>query len=187
MCYLITAGALFASYVSNKYTFLRVFKNPPMLNSGLSDIFSNYVAFALACSLALQSVMYGTYDDGSAAAEEGVGSFPIVALVFLLIYIFVPMPCLRAKAVETVDTKGAKFSKVEGLVNYECPLTGPLPSFESDEMEEARTDAKKPLARPGSAKWERQMSARSGKPQGAKRLTVRMPWSKKKPQSVTML
>lgn len=127
ICYLITAVALFMCYLANKYTLLRVFKNPPMLNGGLSDIFANYVAFLLLCSLCLQYVIYGGLDDDSAASKAGVPGFPIAALVFLAIYVFVPLPCFRPKPTDEASSKSTTFEKETGLPKCAAahPAQGP--------------------------------------------------------------
>lgn len=59
-------------------------------------------------------------------------------------------------------------------------MSGPLPSFRDEEKAEALADAKKPLGRKGSMKYERQLSALAMQKKATKRqMTVRMPWSSK--------
>jgi hypothetical protein len=116
LVYLVTAGAVLASYAANKYAFLRIFANPPMLNEGLSDIFGNFLALLVLCSNCLQVQLFGGFDPTSAAYERGLWTYPLISIVVLAIYVLIPLPCCRPKILDNAsDAKSVTFSAEEKL------------------------------------------------------------------------
>jgi hypothetical protein len=93
-------------------------------------------------------------------------------------------PC-RARQNQPSLTHRASVDRAPCARRYECPINGSVPSYLEEEHKEAMLDARKPLGKPGSAKWERQQTAR--KNMDKKRFGVRLPWSKKKGKAQPMV
>ncbi|KAG8466583.1 hypothetical protein KFE25_007962 [Diacronema lutheri] len=129
--YFVTAGALCITYGATKYALLRVCKQPPSLNEGVSERFREALSYVVLAGVVLQFTVLTTRRPRG--QRDGAEVWPTIAFVLWALYKFVPvglLPCC-AKYTDTKsnDTNGAPFSSLRGADKYLCPISQPVPSI----------------------------------------------------------
>eukprot|EP00307_Rebecca_sp_RCC1486_P004574 CAMPEP_0119405646 /NCGR_PEP_ID=MMETSP1335-20130426/249_1 /TAXON_ID=259385 /ORGANISM="Chrysoculter rhomboideus, Strain RCC1486" /LENGTH=879 /DNA_ID=CAMNT_0007429669 /DNA_START=92 /DNA_END=2733 /DNA_ORIENTATION=- len=130
IAYIVTAVALCISYMANKYALLRVFKQPPAINEGLSEQYRTAMGWVILGSIILQLVYTGNRE---------AQLMPIWLVVLWALYKFVPvkwLPVFRLYVdLDSDDTGGRSFSSIAGLPKYSCPIVMPIQSVRAPQRQ----------------------------------------------------
>jgi len=128
----ITTSTIIIKYWSTKYALLRVCRQPPTLDEGLSEVFRELLSFVLLGSVIIEAVVLDSRLDEESRSKEHI-VLPIAAGIMWLIYKIVPLQrlgCLRNYVDNrSNDTGGKVFSSLPGLARYRCPISQPVPSL----------------------------------------------------------
>lgn len=135
--YFITLAAIIITYWSTKYCLLRVCRQPPALDEGISERFRESLSYVLLFTAILQLFVFDTrLPEGERSNDEqlsGVQLYPIMAIVLWIIHKVSPvwmLPCFaKYFDVKSNDTGGRPFSSEQGLPRYHCPISQPVPSL----------------------------------------------------------
>lgn len=165
--YFVTVAALVITYWASKYCLLRVVKQPPAMDEGVSERFRESLSFVLLISAILQLVIFSTRLPEEQGERESARLWPVVAIVLWVIYKVAPigsLPCFaKYLDVKSNDTGGQPFSQMRHLPKYLCPISQPVPSIAADRQ--ARTVEVRVLAEePGSDGGEGEHAGGSGMP-----------------------
>jgi len=139
----VTAGTIVVKYWATKYALLRVCRQPPTLDEGLSEVFRELLSYLLIGSVILEGVVLDSRlgDETTDTGRLNIGilsgrghlALPFSAGVLWLVYKVAPLHRLSCLANyvdnHSDDTGGKKFSSLPKLARYHCPISQPVPSL----------------------------------------------------------